>query len=176
MQIRIATAGDLKSCMALDNAYETDHVWQMQAEVGANRVDAVFQFTRLPRPVVVKAPLDGERLRLDWARHECFLVADHAEEVLGFLDMTVRRWQNVGWINHLVVDRQYRRHGIGKALLRMAHLWAEQEQIRALMLETEPKNHPAIQLYQQQGFSFCGYNDQYYNNNDIAIFFACRMK
>jgi ribosomal protein S18 acetylase RimI-like enzyme len=41
-----------------------------------------------------------------------------------------------------------------------------------MVLEMQPKNYPAIQLAQKLGFDFCGYNDRYYANRDIALFFA----
>jgi RimJ/RimL family protein N-acetyltransferase len=34
------------------------------------------------------------------------------------------------------------------------------------------KNNSAIRLAQKLGFEFCGYNDQYYENKDIALFFG----
>ena len=115
-------------------------------------------------------------MRQHWNRHECFLVAEHQGHVLGFVDMALQEPQRAGWINGFVVDRRYRRRGIGRALLKSARAWAEQRDLRVIMLETQPKNHPAIHFYLQQGFYFCGYNDQYYNDEDIALFFACRLR
>ena len=36
-------------------------------------------------------------------------------------------------------------------------------------------DYPAIRLLERQGFSFCGYNDRYYANQDIAIFFVLNL-
>jgi RimJ/RimL family protein N-acetyltransferase len=36
----------------------------------------------------------------------------------------------------------------------------------------QSKNLPAIRLAQKFGYEFCGYNDQYYINQDVALFFA----
>jgi RimJ/RimL family protein N-acetyltransferase len=36
----------------------------------------------------------------------------------------------------------------------------------------QSKNHPAIQLAHKLGFEFCGYNDHYFSNQDIALFFS----
>jgi len=41
-----------------------------------------------------------------------------------------------------------------------------------LVLEMQPKNHPAIQLALKLGFEFCGYNDRHYVNHEIGIFFG----
>jgi RimJ/RimL family protein N-acetyltransferase len=34
------------------------------------------------------------------------------------------------------------------------------------------KNNAAIRLAQKLGYEFCGYNDHYYETQDIAIFFG----
>jgi hypothetical protein len=36
----------------------------------------------------------------------------------------------------------------------------------------QTKNYPAIQFARAQGFVFCGFNDHYYMNQDIALFFG----
>jgi RimJ/RimL family protein N-acetyltransferase len=43
---------------------------------------------------------------------------------------------------------------------------------RRIVLEMQPKNYAAIHLAQKLGFDLCGYNDRYYANHDIALFFA----
>jgi RimJ/RimL family protein N-acetyltransferase len=40
------------------------------------------------------------------------------------------------------------------------------------LVEMSSKNNPAIRLAQKQGYEFCGYNDQYYETQDIALFFG----
>ncbi len=77
------------------------------------------------------------------------------------------------WVTDLVVDPSLRRQGIGSALLLAAQEWsAGRPDSRRLVLEIQPKNHPAVNLAQKLGFDFCGYNDHYFANHDLAIFFA----
>jgi hypothetical protein len=40
----------------------------------------------------------------------------------------------------------------------------------------QPKNYPAICLAQKLGFDLCGYNDRYFANQDIALFFAKNLR
>jgi GNAT superfamily N-acetyltransferase len=47
-----------------------------------------------------------------------------------------------GWINNCVVGRDYRRHGIGKALLNAARLWAQQAELRVLLAKINSRNYP----------------------------------
>jgi ribosomal protein S18 acetylase RimI-like enzyme len=76
------------------------------------------------------------------------------------------------WMTDLAVLRRLRRQGIGSALVLASQEWAAQHDSRYLVLEMQPKNFPALKLVQKLGFDFCGYNDRYYKNHDIGLFFA----
>jgi ribosomal protein S18 acetylase RimI-like enzyme len=76
------------------------------------------------------------------------------------------------WVTDLAVKRRMRRQGIGSALLLAAQEWGSEHKQRYAVVEIQPKNYPAIQLAQKLGFDLCGYNDRYYANHDIALFFA----
>lgn len=173
MIVRSGDLKDLNACVLIDSSYVTDYVWQVQAdERPFEEIVVTFRTVRLPRSVRVSSPRDTERLAQDWQRGECFLVAEEDGEMRGYLDMTVQAWQRRGWINDMAVVKKYRRQGIGSALLRVAFRWARDRQLRAVMLETQTKNYPAICFYRKHGFTFCGFNDRYYANRDIGIFFV----
>ena len=79
-------------------------------------------------------------------------------------------------ITDLVVDVANRRKGVGTALLAAGQDWAASRSHRRLILELQAKNLPAIRFAQKFGYEFCGYNDHYYINQDVAIFFAKILK
>jgi RimJ/RimL family protein N-acetyltransferase len=43
-------------------------------------------------------------------------------------------------------------------------------------MEMHSKNMAAVRLAMKMGFEFCGYNDQYYANQDIALFFSALLR
>jgi len=172
MIVRPAELTDLNACLAIDHSYVTDQVWQMEEREGNGKVTVIFRSIRLPRPVRVKYPKGCDNLLESWRRGECFLVAEEDVEVRGYLDMSVQSWHLTGWVDNLAVAKDCRRQGIGTALLRKAAEWARQRGLSRLMLEIQTKNHPAICFCQKNGFAFCGFNDRYYTNQDIALFFA----
>jgi hypothetical protein len=59
-------------------------------------------------------------------------------------------------------------------MLQATVLWARKEKLRRLLVAVQTKNYPAIQFFIKSGFAFCGYNDRYYPNRDIALFFTLR--
>jgi GNAT superfamily N-acetyltransferase len=121
-------------------------------------------------------PRSGEGLLQSWRLHACFLVAEWDGQPVGYLNMREELAQETGWVADLVVDRPYRLRGVGTALLRGARVWAREHNLRRLIVETQTKNHPAIRFLQQRGLVFCGYNDLYYPNQDIAVFFGQSLR
>ena len=172
MTIRRATKEDIRACMAIDPSFVTDHVWQIKERTRGSETVMTFQQARLPRPIRVEYPRPVSDLASDLSQHECFLVAEEGEELVGFVDILVVNQRLTGWVKHLIVAEPHRRQGLGARLLRAAEEWCEYYQMRWIMAECQTKNYPALSIYQRQGLIFCGYNDMYYANKDIALFFS----
>jgi ribosomal-protein-alanine N-acetyltransferase len=172
MDIRPASLADLNQCLSVDHSVMTNHVWQMHAQKSESRVSVAFDVVRLPRQMRTEYPRDLDQLVEDWQRGEGFFVAEVDGEVRGYVDLIAQRWQGLGWVINLAVDRGYRRRKIGTALLQKARQWAKEEGLRRVVLEATTKNHAALSLYQKLGFQFAGFNDDYYMNQDIALFFV----
>ncbi len=176
MNIRSAQARDLDGCLALDPSYETDYVWQLETTRANGATNIVLRETRLPRTMRVSRIPVRELLLEHFERGECFLVAEDHELIQGYLDLTVEEWKHLAWVNELTVAHDRRKRGIGSSLLRAGLIWARERGVSTVMLETQTKNHPATALAQKHGFVFCGYNERYYSNRDIAIFFALGLR
>jgi len=175
MEIRPANVIDLNACMAIDDAFETEYVWQMEERTHGGVVTVTFRQTRLPRPMRVTNNISRSALTDNFQRGEAFLVADEAG-VIGFVDAGVSAWNQLFKINNLVVTPARRRQGIGAKLMRAALDWARERDLRIAMLDTSTKDYPAICFYQKLGFSLCGFNDQLFPNRDIALQFALNLR
>ncbi|KAA6405145.1 GNAT family N-acetyltransferase [Candidatus Tokpelaia sp.] len=66
------------------------------------------------------------------------------------------------------VTREYRRLGLGRALLEHLLRFLYQERVRALFLEADEQNAPALALYRALGFQETGRRKAYYNNASAA--------
>jgi len=173
MQIQPAKLTDITACCQLDMSYSTEYVWQLQRRDDSRAVHIRFDTVRLPRPMQVAYPRDSAELNENWQRKGCFLVAYNPEQqVIGFLDAHPDSWHGRLTVLNLVVDRSQRRKGVATALLRAANRWAAQVNLQQIMCEVQTKNSPAISFMQKHSFLFCGYNELYYPNGDITLFFA----
>jgi ribosomal protein S18 acetylase RimI-like enzyme len=172
MRVYPAELIDLNPCCQITMSYTTDYVWQMRTNGDERSINVHFDTVRLPRPMRVEYPRSTDELLDHWKQEHCFLITRNLqEEIVGFIDAHPEPWQNTLWISNLVVDPHHRRQGLGTLLLNAANEWAGENNLNRLMLETQTKNHPAISFAQKQGFQFCGFNERYYPNGDIALFF-----
>ncbi len=173
--IRSAEADDLPACLALDDSYSTNMVWQ----VGEQRSDlplhvgdegeshsVTFRPSRLPRPrqVAGVAKLAPQQIRANWQHTDFFAVATESGTgggIVGYLNLHIEKRRNVAWLTALVVKADYRRQGIATALLDEAKQWARLAATQSIIAELPTINYPAAHFLQAQGFRFCGYNDAF---------------
>ena len=172
IEIRPAIATDIHTLMELEHNYSSDFVWQMDFRQENADVNIVFREVKLPRSVQVKYPRDPQILADTWTQRAGLLVAILDETLAGYISLNQNPTLQTTWATDLVVMRRMRRQGIGSALVIAAQDWAAHNNSRRLILEMQPKNHPAIQLAKKLGFELCGYNDHYFSNHDIALFFS----
>lgn len=176
VQVRPAQSADLPTLTLLDHSYSTENVWQMETREEGEAVYVTFRNVRLPRSVRASPPRDPRLLVEAWSSRVCFLVAEEAGVVKGYLNLTLAPVAGVGWIADLGVERRFRRTGVGSVLLAAGLQWARQNRLQRVVLETQSKNYPAICFAQKHGLVYCGYNDRYYPNQDVAVFFGANLK
>lgn len=171
--IRDGLESDIPACIELDHQYETDFVWQMSIGETTGQWQITFKTERLPRTLETRYIPDANRLRLALPTEQCFLVAAtrDGQDVLGYLTMRNDPVYHTALVQDIVVSQPYRRHRIATRLLSVARQWAKEHSLVRMTVECLTQNYPGITFCQQAGFKFCGYNDQYYPNHDIAIFF-----
>ena len=177
IEIRPAITADIHQLVALEHSYTSDYVWQIdidaENDVGARpQVQVFFREIRLPRSVRVEYPRKSQILTDDWQQRAGLLVAVYEGEAVGYVSLNINIAPATAWINDLVVKRRLRRQGIGTALVMATQNWAGAHVCRRVVLEMQSKNYPAIRLAKKLGFDFCGYNEWYFSNHDIALFFT----
>jgi ribosomal protein S18 acetylase RimI-like enzyme len=176
MNLRPAQARDLDACLALDESFETEYVWQMETARADGVIQLAFRTTRLPRPMRVSGNAPRDAIAEHFEQGECFLVAEEYPRIGGFIDATAENVQRITWIHYLVIASDLRRRGLGSQLLNAVVEWAHDRRMRAVIASVSTKNYPGLTFLQKHGFSFCGFNDRYYHNHDIALFFAYNLR
>ncbi len=182
IEIRPPTSADIPKMIDIDHEYVSDHVWQMEVQHESGQkpsdlmVQIIFRQLKLPRSMKVAYPRVPADLAHDWKERACLLVAELKGEVVGYTSMTLNIAPHTGWMTDLVITRKFRRQGIGSALVLAGQDWARRKRCARMVMEMQPKNYPAICLAQKMGYDLCGYNDHYFPNHDIALFFSKSLR
>lgn len=176
IQIRPTIAPDLTRLMAFDHSVSSDSVWQLEFRRDAGQVSTTFREVRLPRSIQVAYPHNPFSLADDWVKRSMMYTATWDNDPIGYISLLERGTASTVWVMDLAVNSLNRRRGVGRALLAAGQAWAESRSHKRFILEVQSKNIPAVRFAQKSGFEFCGYNDHYYLNNDVALFFAKILK
>jgi ribosomal protein S18 acetylase RimI-like enzyme len=172
IEIRPAISSDINSLIQFEHSVSTNTIWQMDRGLDEHQVNVSFRQTHLPRPIRLVYPRKPEKMKDDWQKKAVVFVALIDEEPVGYMNILLQPANPFAWVTDLVVDEPSRRKGIACELLLAGREWAGERTIRRMILEMHLKNHPASCLAQKMGFQFCGYNDHYYENQGIALFFG----
>ncbi len=98
-----------------------------------------------------------------------FLIAVDTErgEAVGFVAGAVR--DGHGHISGIAVEREYRRRGIGSALITNLYDVLRKDGFKRITLEVRKSNSNAIRFYERQGFKPCTVINGYYADGEDAI-------
>lgn len=176
LQIRPTLPTDIPRLMGFDHSVTSESVWQLELRRDTAQSTATFREVRLPRSISVFYPRNPFALADDWQKHSMMYSALLDQNIAGYLCLLERGMDSVICITDLVVHTVHRRQGLAGALLNAAQDWAATRSHRRILLEMQSKNLPAIRLAQKFGYEFCGYNDQCYLTQDVALFFAKALK
>ncbi len=175
MHIRKARSRDLTACLNLDHSIVTEYAWKMEEQEREGGVTVAFQPVRLPRSVDLAYPRQGDDLAAGWSGCDLFLVANDGHRIRGYVTARVLPGHGLLWMQDLVVDKDWRRQGVGGQLFRQAVAWASEQGLERLVAEVQTRNHPGVCFGRALGMSFCGYHDRHWRTLDIALLFGLTL-
>jgi [ribosomal protein S18]-alanine N-acetyltransferase len=143
--IRRATAADLPAIRTLEQLAATAAHWS------AAEYETLFQPDAIARLVLVALPEEPRQLAQP---------GEEARQLRGFLvaRCTLDEWE----IENVVVAEQWRRNGLGAALVRQLLQEAAAGGANSVLLEVRESNLQARQLYASTGFVVVGRRPGYY--------------
>ncbi len=173
--LRAARSKDVPLLMRFDHGYTTDYVWQMDIREEDRSANINFRSIRLPRTMRVNFPRDPEVTLKDWKRFAVLIVAEVENTIEGYIALDYSPLPGVLHLADCVVTKYHRRQGVGTALMHGCLDWASQNHALRVMAEVQTKNDPGINFLRKHGFVHSGYNERYYLNNDIALYFMLSL-
>jgi ribosomal protein S18 acetylase RimI-like enzyme len=89
------------------------------------------------------------------------------KKLVAVVEGSLESWSNRFRIWELLVDKKYRQEGYGKTLFNFITDYAIKLGARALVLEVQSCNEPAIKFYIDRGLHLVGFDTMSYSNKDI---------
>ena len=143
--------------------YETDMIY----DVLVHQTDG-FSFQLKPKKLdrPIQKQFEATLFEAYLEKPEVFGYFQH-EKVIGYIEGSIQTWNLVYRVTNFWVDETKRRQKIGSKLLKHLIMHAKELGLRAVVLETQSCNSPAIELYLRCGFTFIGLDTLCYTNEDI---------
>lgn len=113
-------------------------------------------FTPEKLPTLYRAWDEDEVVRLYTTDRETCLVAEAAEQVVGFalgqiMEKPRSAWR-YGWLEWLGVDRAFKRRGVATRLLRQLTSRFIERNARIMLVDTDERNKQALAFFRKHGF------------------------
>ena len=108
-------------------------------------------------------PLPKEQIKanietiINEGRDKIFVEVDSVDKVLGYIHLSPYRllyFEPMANILGIVVDKKYRRQGIGKRLIRSAEEWAKINKLKGIRVVSGNERETAHIFYESVGFKF----------------------
>jgi GNAT superfamily N-acetyltransferase len=103
-----------------------------------------------------------------WLETDTYFIAEIAGKVAGVVGCSFRH--GICCLIHMVVDNDYRRQGIGQALVEAVINEAHKLGATKVWLDTLSMLEDAISLYKRNGFKKCGHLRKHLWNLDLELY------
>lgn len=173
MQIRPVVHADLNQLMEIDGTIETaDFLFIEQTGQGAET-----RWGLQSRPLREKRIASNRLIEDQWfairqivsgADEGVALLADHEQMPVALVAARPRPERNILQLLDLRVDYDFRRQGLGSALLYAMIQQAREKGHRAVSASADSNNTPAVQLLLKCGFELCGLDTHRHSNHDLV--------
>lgn len=166
----------------LNRGYISTARYRASKSESAERTVFTLEWEPLPTPYKKQWDSDDEELAhyQEIAAQGYSLAAYEADQAVALALCEPRRWNGTLWIWEFHVAQTHRRRGIGRRLMDDVTVRSREKGFRALGLETQNTNTPAIAFYRALGFEIEAIDLSLYTNSDttdgeVAIFMRKKL-
>ena len=144
--------------------YETTTFYQIKSVQTENGWTFTLHEQSYPQPFVKQLE---EELFDEYKDGSEYYIGKWNGEEAAVLVVQQLDWNNTLIIHDLYVYESFKRLGIGSKLIDYVKERAKVLDVRAITLETQTSNYPAVQFYLKHGFQVVGFNTISYSNEDV---------
>jgi ribosomal protein S18 acetylase RimI-like enzyme len=168
--VREMADGDRDGIEAIDTSFQTTSVFDVV--VTPRKLELVER--TLDKPLVKRYPMADAFSA--WASWDTGFVALDGDKIVGFAGVEYEAWHRRLVLWHLYVAPEWRRRGVGRALLTHIEQYGRRRKAERVWLETTSVNVPGLLAYERLGYTLCGCDVTMYDalpySNEAALFLA----
>ena len=144
--------------------YRTRHHYALELKRSAGGWTARLRLRRLPRELEKRC--ESELFQWMVLEPRAFAAIEDGKQV-GWIEVDLSAFKERARVWEFLVLEEYRRRGIGTALMTKAEEVAREAGVRMLVLETQSCNVGAMAFYLKFGFDLVGFDGTAYSNEDV---------
>lgn len=158
------------------NGYKSKFIYNISQNIDGKNIYFMLDYKELENYYIKIWPCNEDETE----RYNQLINQGHSfgayndDRLIGVAITEERLWNSTLWIDYIILSEEYRGMGIGELLLNELSNHAKSENFRAVTLETQNTNFPAINFYRKNGFEICGLDVALYNGanekSEVAIF------
>lgn len=173
MEIRAATTSDLAQLREIDGTIEsTQYIHLDQSGEALARAWSLQKRPLREKLIATNHPDEDAgfmaRQIISGADEGLALLAEHETQRVAFLLAQPVPAMKVLKLLDVRVDYDFRRQGIGMAMVFQAIAWARDQELRAVQAETLANNVPAAEFLTKCSFELCGVDTRRRTNHDVV--------
>jgi N-acetylglutamate synthase-like GNAT family acetyltransferase len=173
VEIRTAQPSDLEHLGDIDGTVDSAHYLHLERSGDGLDISFAFQARPLRQRLIQGNVLDDDmRFAIKQVvmgiEEGVAVVAEHEDNLIAMAAAQVQAAGRTLELLDLRVDFDFRRQGIGSALLFQLIADAKQRKLRAVTARDKASNHPAHQFLAKAGFDLAGLDTHFTSNHDLV--------
>ena len=148
----------------IDYHYFTDSYYKLEIQQGSDGWKINMILKKLNQKVEKKSK---SILFQNYVENPKVFRCQFQKQTVAHLQIGYDSWNNRVRIWDINIDERFRRIGIGSKMIDFIKEYALNIKARAIVLETQTCNVPAINFYLKHGFELIGFDSIHYTNQDI---------
>lgn len=150
-------------------------MWQVEVATEADADKLVDLYARvwnkfegvLPQQLLDNRRADKNEIIQAMGSKKYFIIRND-EKILGVARTSLEHGTCL--LDRMVVDEEYRKQGIGSALINSIISFAKENNVTKIWLNTDIKLKDAMALYTKMGFEECGYFNKHFWGDDVKFY------
>lgn len=175
LKVILANSTNHEDMLELDHSFKSQYAYRMRADMENKNASFRFEPVKLPREAHLSYMRDKNSLLKTWDDASLIYVGVLDDVLVSYVAIDAKTLPMTARVTNLVVMPEVRQNGIGRTMLAAVEDWTARQGLLRILLEIPMRNYPMVELSRRCGYEICGFMEQYFPNDDPALFYQKRL-